>query len=132
MIPHSVQLQIDSLLFEGLDQIDLTGPFEALSRIPNSTYRFYGKTTRRFTISGGWDGHPTPSWLTRRHDGAKMRDRFRLASTLRSVWPRASASSSGWNLPSSTTNVFVKYEPVHSRTSTSGLPATNGRRSEDR
>ena len=29
---------------EGLDQIDLTGPFEVLSRIPNSTYRLYGKT----------------------------------------------------------------------------------------
>ncbi len=36
-------LQIGSLLFEGLDQIDLTGPFEVLSRIPNSTYRIYSK-----------------------------------------------------------------------------------------
>src|ERR1700755_878840 len=44
MIPHDVHLQIGSLLFEGLDQIDLTGPFEVLSRIPNSTYRIYGKT----------------------------------------------------------------------------------------
>jgi hypothetical protein len=33
------------LLFEGLDQIDLTGPFEVFSRIPNSTYRVFGKTT---------------------------------------------------------------------------------------
>jgi cyclohexyl-isocyanide hydratase len=32
------------LLFEGLDQIDLTGAFEVLSRIPNSTYRLYGET----------------------------------------------------------------------------------------
>jgi cyclohexyl-isocyanide hydratase len=31
-------------VFEGLDQIDLTGPFEVLARIPNSTYRIYGKT----------------------------------------------------------------------------------------
>src|SRR5215813_228621 len=46
MIPHDVHLQIGSLLFEGLDQIDLTGPFEILSRIPNSTYRVYGKTAR--------------------------------------------------------------------------------------
>jgi len=45
MIPHETHLQIGSLLFEGLDQIDLTGPFEVLSRIPNSTYRIYGKTT---------------------------------------------------------------------------------------
>jgi cyclohexyl-isocyanide hydratase len=45
MIPHDTHLQIGSLLFEGLDQIDLTGPFEVLSRIPNSTCRLYGKTT---------------------------------------------------------------------------------------
>ena len=45
MVPYETHLQIGSLLFEGLDQIDLTGPFEVLSRIPNSTYRIYGKTT---------------------------------------------------------------------------------------
>lgn len=28
-----------------MDQIDLTGPFEVLSRVPNSTYRTYAKTT---------------------------------------------------------------------------------------
>ena len=44
MIPEDQPLQIGSLLFEGLDQIDLTGPFEVLSRIPNSTYRIYGKS----------------------------------------------------------------------------------------
>ena len=44
MIPLDTHLQIGSLLFEGLDQIDLTGPFEVLSRTPNSTYRLYGKT----------------------------------------------------------------------------------------
>ncbi|WP_284747915.1 DJ-1/PfpI family protein [Amycolatopsis sp. RTGN1] len=45
MIDPGRHLQIGSLLFEGLDQIDLTGPFEVLSRIPNSTYRVFGKTT---------------------------------------------------------------------------------------
>jgi cyclohexyl-isocyanide hydratase len=45
MIPPHVHLEIGSLLFEGLDQIDLTGPFEVLSRIPNSNYRIYGKTS---------------------------------------------------------------------------------------
>jgi cyclohexyl-isocyanide hydratase len=44
MIPHDTHLHIGSLLFEGVDQIDLTGPFEVMSRIPNSTYRIYGKT----------------------------------------------------------------------------------------
>jgi cyclohexyl-isocyanide hydratase len=43
MIPHGTHLHIGSLLFEGIDQIDLTGPFEVLSRIPNATYRIYGK-----------------------------------------------------------------------------------------
>ena len=43
MIPPEHHLEIGSLLFEGLDQIDLTGPFEVLSRIPNATYRIYGK-----------------------------------------------------------------------------------------
>lgn len=44
MIPLDTHLQIGSLLFDDIDQIDLTGPFEVLSRIPNSTYRIYGKT----------------------------------------------------------------------------------------
>jgi cyclohexyl-isocyanide hydratase len=44
MIPHEVHLRIGSLLYEGVDQIDLTGPFEVLSRLPHSTYRIYSKT----------------------------------------------------------------------------------------
>ena len=44
MIPESVHLNIGSLLFEDLDQIDLTGPFEVLSRLPNSTHCIYAKT----------------------------------------------------------------------------------------
>jgi cyclohexyl-isocyanide hydratase len=43
MIPHDTHLCIGSLAFEGIDQIDLTGPFEVLSRLPNATYRIYGK-----------------------------------------------------------------------------------------
>ena len=45
MIPHDTHLRIGSLLFEGLDQIDLTGPFEVLSQFPDSTYQVYAKTT---------------------------------------------------------------------------------------
>jgi cyclohexyl-isocyanide hydratase len=45
MIAPQTHLQIGSLLFEGIDQIDLTGPFEVFSRIPNATYRIYAKTT---------------------------------------------------------------------------------------
>jgi cyclohexyl-isocyanide hydratase len=45
MIAPDTHLQIGSLLFDRLDQIDLTGPFEVFSRIPNSTYRVFGKNT---------------------------------------------------------------------------------------
>ena len=44
MVPHDTHLTIGSLLFEGIDQIDLTGPFEVLSRIPNSSYAICGVT----------------------------------------------------------------------------------------
>jgi cyclohexyl-isocyanide hydratase len=44
MISDEIHLQIGSLLFEGVDQIDLTGPFEVLSRVPNATYRIFAKT----------------------------------------------------------------------------------------
>ncbi len=42
MIPEDQPLEIGSLLFDGLDQLDLTGPFEVLSRIPDARYRLYG------------------------------------------------------------------------------------------
>lgn len=45
MIADHVHLEIGSLLFEGMDQIDVTGPFEVFSRLPNSSYRLYATTT---------------------------------------------------------------------------------------
>lgn len=44
VMPLDRHLEIGSLVFDGLDQIDLTGPFEVLSRLPNSTTRLYGIT----------------------------------------------------------------------------------------
>ena len=44
MIPETAHLNIGSLLFEDLDQIDLTGPFEVRSRLPNATHRIYAKS----------------------------------------------------------------------------------------
>jgi cyclohexyl-isocyanide hydratase len=41
---HVRPLRIGSLLFDGMDQIDLTGPFEVLSRLSNSEYRLYAKS----------------------------------------------------------------------------------------
>jgi cyclohexyl-isocyanide hydratase len=39
----SSRLSIGSLLFENLDQIDLTGPLEVLTRIPNAECRVYAR-----------------------------------------------------------------------------------------
>jgi cyclohexyl-isocyanide hydratase len=35
-------LRIGSLVYDDVDQIDVTGPFEVLSRLPNATHRLYG------------------------------------------------------------------------------------------
>ncbi len=40
----SSRLHIGALLYEGTDQIDLTGPFEVLSRVPDCEYSIYAKT----------------------------------------------------------------------------------------
>lgn len=42
---HAGHLTIGCLIFPRMDQIDFTGPFEVLSRIPNSTVHVMGKTT---------------------------------------------------------------------------------------
>lgn len=39
-------LAIGSLLFEGIDQIDLTGPFEVFARLPNATIQLYSPDGR--------------------------------------------------------------------------------------
>src|SRR5688572_14084520 len=44
MLPPDKHIQIGSILFPRLDQIDLTGPFEVLSAIPNSTIHVIAKT----------------------------------------------------------------------------------------
>ena len=51
MIPENVHLNIGSLLFEDLDQIDLTGAFEVLSRLPNATHRIYAKSIEPVPLS---------------------------------------------------------------------------------
>ena len=100
MIPDDPHLHIGSLLFQEIDQIDLTGPFEVLSRIPNSTYRIYGKTAEpvrdlkglRLTpdaaladaprldvlhVPGGFgqeasmEDEQVPTWLERQASGAR-------------------------------------------------------------
>lgn len=44
MIAPDKHLQIGSLAFDELDQMDLTGPFEVLACLPNSIHRIFAKT----------------------------------------------------------------------------------------
>jgi len=46
MVADDRHLEIGSLVFDGMDQIDLTRSFEVFSRIPNATYRLYGARGR--------------------------------------------------------------------------------------
>lgn len=39
-------LHLGGILYPQMDQIDLTGPFEVLSRLPNSTFHLLGKETK--------------------------------------------------------------------------------------
>jgi cyclohexyl-isocyanide hydratase len=43
IVPDSIHLHLGGILFPDLDQADLTGPFEVLSRIPNSTFHILAK-----------------------------------------------------------------------------------------
>ena len=42
-IPEEIHLNIGAIIFPNLDQIDFTGPFEVLSRLPNSTFHILWK-----------------------------------------------------------------------------------------
>lgn len=72
MSPHDTHLQIGSLLFEGIDQIDLTGPFEVLSRL---RIRPIGSTARLPTpsvTSGDCGWRPTQRYPRRRNSMCSM------------------------------------------------------------
>lgn len=53
MIAPETRLRIGTLLFDGLDQMDATGPFEVFARIPNATCRFYAKSLEPVTDARG-------------------------------------------------------------------------------
>ncbi len=42
-IPQNAHLQVGAIIFPGIDQMDFTGPFEVLSRLPHSTFHVIGK-----------------------------------------------------------------------------------------
>lgn len=46
MVPAGRHLEIGAFVFEEIDQMDFTGPFEILSRLPDSTFHIFGKTTQ--------------------------------------------------------------------------------------
>ena len=43
-IPLDQHIQIGALIFPNMDQVDLTGPFAVLSRLPNSSIQLLAKT----------------------------------------------------------------------------------------
>src|SRR5215475_8787688 len=43
-VPSAIHLQIGGILFPEMDQADFTGPFEILSRVPNSTFHIVAKS----------------------------------------------------------------------------------------
>ena len=49
---HTNHLTIGALIFPRMDQIDFTGPFEVLSRIPNSTIHVIAKTKSLVCVQG--------------------------------------------------------------------------------
>lgn len=44
MVPAHRHLNIGAFVFDGMDQIDLTGPFEVFSKLPDTSCRLYGIT----------------------------------------------------------------------------------------
>lgn len=44
MLPPDQHIRIGALLFPGLDQTDLTGPFEVLAALPNASFHIAAKT----------------------------------------------------------------------------------------
>lgn len=44
-IPPEQHIKVGAIVFPRMDQIDMTGPFAVLSRMPNSSFRLVGKTT---------------------------------------------------------------------------------------
>ena len=52
------RLTIGALIFDGMDQIDLTGPYEVLSSLENATYALYGLEPQPVTDIHGLRLHP--------------------------------------------------------------------------
>ena len=52
-INPEVHLNLGAILFPRIDQTDFTGPFEVLSRLPNSTFHVIGKTMAPVTDAMG-------------------------------------------------------------------------------
>ncbi len=46
LVPLEQQIQIGAIVFPQVDQMDLTGPFAVLSRLPNSRFQLLWKTTQ--------------------------------------------------------------------------------------
>lgn len=64
MAPEDHHLHIGAFIFEEMDQMDFTGPFEVLSRVPNSTFHIFGKTLAPIRDARGLILTPTTDFET--------------------------------------------------------------------
>src|SRR5215475_16006186 len=46
LVPLEQHIEIGALVFPQVDQMDLTGPFAVLSRVPNSSFQLLWKNTK--------------------------------------------------------------------------------------
>src|SRR5215510_13417675 len=46
LVPPEQHIQIGAIIFPQMDQMDLTGPFAVLSRLPNSSFQLLWKNTK--------------------------------------------------------------------------------------
>lgn len=53
MTTNEGHLEIGALIYDGMDQIDLTGPFEVLSRLPDTTFHTFGINSAPVRDIGG-------------------------------------------------------------------------------
>jgi cyclohexyl-isocyanide hydratase len=63
-VPAEKPIRVGVLVFPKMDQIDLTGPFAVLSRLPNATVKLLGRRPTRSATTAGWASSPTRSWPT--------------------------------------------------------------------
>jgi cyclohexyl-isocyanide hydratase len=62
LVPDDQPIQIGAIVYPNMDQMDLTGPFAALSRLPNTTFQLLWKNTQPVRDFHGFQITPDASF----------------------------------------------------------------------